>query len=375
MKIGYEAKRVFHNRTGLGNYSRYIINGLSYYFADNSYFLYNPKPAKTQLFTANNSSVFEKFPINKIHKKFKNFWRQKGIISDLLQDEIVLFHGLSGELPVGLKANNIKSVVTIHDLIFMRYPNLYSFFDRKIHFMKFKKAAKAADKIIAISDQTKRDIVTYLDVNPEKIEVIYQGCQDVFKKDYSDEEKKEVVKKYDLPREYILNVGTLEERKNVLLIVKAIKNIDITLVLVGKETKYSEMIKTYCNENSIEHKVLFLKGISSKELAITYQMATVFVYPSIFEGFGIPIIEALYSKVPVITNKYGVFPEAGGPNSIYIDPEDPEELATQINLLLKSPELRSSIAEKGLEFVQKFNNDLISNEIMTLYEKVLLDEK
>jgi glycosyltransferase involved in cell wall biosynthesis len=375
MKIGYEAKRVFHNRTGLGNYSRDIINGLSNCFPHNSYFLYNPKPAKTQLFTANNSSVHEKFPISKLHKKFKNFWRQRGIISDLLQDEIVLFHGLSGELPVGLKTNNIKSVVTIHDLIFMRYPHLYSFFDRRIHFMKFKKAAKAADKIIAISEQTKRDIITYLDADPTKIEVIYQGCQDVFKNDYTVEEKNEVVKKHSLPQQYLLNVGTIEERKNALLIVKAIKNIDTTLVLVGKETKYSEMIKTYCKENSIEHKVLFLKGISSKELAMIYQMATVFVYPSIFEGFGIPIIEALYSKVPVITNKFGVFPEAGGPNSIYIDVNNPEELATHINLLLESSELRASMGEKGFKFVQKFNENLISKEIMALYEKVVRDEK
>ena len=339
MKIGYEAKRVFHNRTGLGNYSRDLITILSNYFPDNSYFLYNPKESNNLLFKANNRNVFEKFPIKKLHKKLKNYWRQKGIIDDLIKDKIELFHGLSGEIPVGLKSKNIKSIVTIHDLIFMRYPELYSFFDRKIHYYKFKKAAKTADKIIAISEQTKKDIITFLDVNPNKIEVIYQGCQAVFKEEYSNEEKNEVRKKYALPENFILNVGTIEERKNALTIAKAIKNSDTKLVIIGKETKYTATIKNYIKENNIEHNVLFLKGLSSKDLAITYQLATIFVYPSIFEGFGIPIIEALYSKVPVITNKFGVFPEAAGPNSIYIDPNNPKELEEKINLLINNSNL------------------------------------
>jgi glycosyltransferase involved in cell wall biosynthesis len=375
MKIGFEAKRIFHNRTGLGNYSRDLINGLSKYFPENTYFLYNPKISKTPLFASNNSSVFEKFPKKQVHKKLTNFWRQKGIISDLLQDEIVIFHGLSGELPVGLKSTNIKSIVTIHDLIFLRYPHLYSFFDRKIHYLKFKKAAMNADKIIAISEQTKKDIVSYLKVDPNKIVVVYQGCQEVFKNNFTIEEKNEVVKRYTLPERYILNVGTIEERKNALTIVKAIQNIDTTLVIVGKETKYTSQIKNYIKENNIAHKVLFLKGLSSKELAITYQLATVFVYPSIFEGFGIPIIEALYSKVPVITNKFGVFPEAGGPDSLYVDPAKPDQLSAQINILLNNPDLRASISAKGFEFVQKFNDKLISREIMTIYEKLIGDEK
>ena len=117
---------------------------------------------------------------------------------------------------------------------------------------------------------------------------------------------------------------------------------------------------------------MFLKGLSSKDLAITYQLATIFVYPSIFEGFGIPIIEALYSKVPVITNKFGVFPEAAGPNSIYIDPNNPKELEEKINLLINNSNLRKEIAEKGFEFVQQFNDEKIAKSLYQLYTKILL---
>lgn len=370
MNIGFEAKRVFHNKTGLGNYSRDLIRLLSQYFPENNYYLYNPKDSKEILFTVNNKNVFEKKPSTSFYLKFYNLWRQKGIVNDLKKDNITLFHGLSGELPVGLKANNIKSVVTIHDLIFMRYPKLYSFFDRKIHYLKFKKSAKAADKIIAISEQTKLDIITYLDVSPEKIEVIYQGCQAVFKEQYTTKEKEDVVARYNLPENFILNVGTIEERKNALTIVKAIKNIDSTLVLVGRETTYSDKIKEYIKKNNLDDKVIFLKGLSSKDLAITYQLATIFVYPSIFEGFGIPIIEALYSKTPVITTNSGVFPEAGGPDSLYIDPFNDIELEKKINLLLNDSNLRREISEKGFQFVQKFNDENIASKINKLYSEL-----
>lgn len=371
MKIGYEAKRVFHNKTGLGNYSRDLIRILSTYYPDNDYFLYNPKEKSKLLFTTNNTNVFEKLPSTTFYKKFKNLWRQKGIVNDLVADEIELFHGLSGEIPMGLKKKNIKSVVTIHDLIFMRYPNLYGFFDRKMHYLKFKKAAFNSDIIIAISEQTKKDIVTFLGVEPDKIKVIYQGCQDVFKKHYTDEEINAIKAKFELPDVFVLNVGTLEERKNALIIVEAIKDLDTKLVLIGKSTSYTEKIHHYIKEHQLEHKVQFLSGLTSTELAIVYQLATVFVYPSIFEGFGIPIIEALFSKTPVITTNSGVFPEAGGPNSIYIDPTDSAELKNQLELLLDDKKLRDTISEKGFDYVQRFNDDKIAAAIMKCYIDLL----
>jgi len=367
MNIGFEAKRVFHNKTGLGNYSRDLIRILTKFYPENNYFLYNPKKASQTLFVSQSTNCIEKLPSTSFYKKFYNLWRQRAIISDLKKDGIKLFHGLSGELPTGLKKNGIKSVVTIHDLIFLRYPHLYSFFDRKIHFYKFKKAAQQADVVIAISEQTKNDIVDFLKIDPNKIKVIYQGCQEVFKIRYSKFESKEVVEKYNLPSKYILNVGTLEERKNALTIVKAIKDCPVDLVLIGKETDYTKEIHDYIAKNNLENKVHFLKGISSKELAIIYQLASVFVYPSIFEGFGIPIIEALYSKTPVITTINGVFPEAGGPNSIYIEPYDVQKLSNEINNILSDDNLAHQMKEEGIKFVQKFNDDQISKEIMDVY--------
>ncbi len=370
MNIGFEAKRVFHNKTGLGNYSRDLITVLSKYFPENNYFLYNPKHKKNQLFQTNNNNVFEKNPVSFINKKFKNFWRQFTVSYDLKQDKIEIYHGLSGEIPFGLQSKKIKKVVTIHDLIFAKYPNLYSFFDRKVHYYKFKKAAKYADIIIAISEQTKNDIKTILKINPSKIKVIYQGCHTVFKDSFSDNQKQEIINKYNLPDKFILNVGTIEVRKNVLLAVKALKNIDSFLVIVGKETTYATEVKKYITENNLQHKVLFLKGLALQELAILYQKATIFVYPSHYEGFGIPIIEALYSKTPVITTAGGVFPEAGGINSVYINPNSVKEMEAAILKLWNNPELCDEIAEKGFKFVQKFNDKEIANQYMEVYNSL-----
>ena len=372
-KVGFDAKRAFHNRTGLGNYSRDTIRILSNFYPNNDYFLYNPKPAKiTNFYTGNN--VKEIFPKSKFWKKFSSIWRQKAIVKQLIDDKIEIYHGLSGEIPRGIEKTNIKTIVTIHDLIFIRYPKLYSFFDRKIHFNKFKFAAKNADVVVAISEQTKKDIITFLKINPNKIKVIYQGCADAFKKKYSQDLINKTKKKFQLPEKYILNVGTIEERKNLFNLVKAIKDIDTKLVVVGRDTsKYAQQVKQFIADNNLKDKVQFLKNVGLNELAIIYQEAQLFVYPSIFEGFGIPIIEALYSKTPVITSKDGCFKEAGGENSIYINPLDVSDIKDAIQKVLSDDELQIKMKRKGFQYVQRFNDENIATNFVKLYTNLLND--
>ncbi len=370
MKIGFDAKRYFHNNTGLGNYSRDLVRILSQNFPDDSYYLYNTKPNAARAALLNPKNTLERLPVSSFSKKLKGLWRTFWVTNQIKQDNIDIYHGLSGEIPMGLP-KHIKSVVSIHDLIFMRYPNLYSFFDRKIHFYKFRYAARKADCVVAISEQTKKDIIQYLKINPNKIKVVYQGCAEVFKQEFSAEQKDIVSQKFQLPKDFVLNVGTLEERKNALTIIKAIKDIDTKLVLVGRKTKYFEQAEAYARQNGFEDKIIYLKNLSQQELAIVYQLATVFVYPSIFEGFGIPIIEAMFSKTPVITTNSGVFPEAGGPDSLYVNPLDEVELGQKIKYLLDHPEKRDQIASKGFEFAQQFSDKRIAENWHKLYSELL----
>lgn len=371
MNIGFDAKRVFHNSTGLGNYSREIVNALSKQYPEHQYYLYNPKPGKKTLFESKQKNVVERLPSSAFDKFFYNLWRQKNIADDLKRDKIELFHGLSGEIPVGLTKQGIRTVVTIHDLIFVRFPQYFKLIDRKIYFRKFKYAAEHADHIIAISEQTKRDVVDFLGAPEEKITVVYQSCDQVFKQSYDNEQKKRVIRQYELPEHFLLSVGTVESRKNILSVVKAMKNIDSQLLVVGStKTKYATELMGYIQTEGLETKVRFLKGISNEELAIVYQLASVFVYPSLFEGFGIPIIEALYSKTPVITTQDGCFKEAAGPGALYIqDPLQVSEIEDKTNLLLKNEGLRLDLASKGYKFVQKFNSETIADDIMSVYRK------
>ena len=370
MILGFDAKRFFHNKTGLGNYSRDLIRILAQYYPENSYLLYNPKPKKIDRIPIDRKIIIEHLPETKKDRKLSSLWRLFSVCTQIKKDKVEIYHGLSGEIPIGLNNSGVKTVVTIHDLIFMRYPNLYSYFDRKIHYYKFKYAANKADLVIAISEQTKTDIVTYLKINPDKIKVIYQGCAPVFKEDIPSEFIEFTRKKYQLPSNFILNVGTIEKRKNVLSVIKAIKEIDIQLVIIGKKTVYFSEINTYILENNLQNKVIFLENVELKELASIYRMATVFIYPSVFEGFGIPIIEALYSKTPVITSKGGCFSEAGGENSIYIDPLNPEELRIELSELLVNSEKRVVMQQKGFEFVQKFNDEIIAQNWIETYYKI-----
>ncbi len=369
MRIGFDAKRAFHNTTGLGNYSRDLIRILATYYPSNEYFLYNTKPKKTDRLQLL-KNMKEVLPKSVFWKKFSSIWRQGPITKQIVNDEIIIYHGLSGEIPRNIHKKGVKTVVTIHDLIFVRYPELYSSIDRKIYLKKFEYAANNADIIIAISEQTKLDIVRFLKVDASKIKVIYQGCHAVFKEKSTKEEINLLKNKYNLPESFILNVGTIEERKNVLSAVKAIKNVDTSLVIVGRKTNYYNEIKEYITDNKMLDRVFFLEGVSLKELSTLYQLASIFVYPSVFEGFGIPIIEALYSKIPVITTKGGVFPEAGGPNSIYVNSTDTLELKRAIVSLLNSEQERKKISALGFDFVQKFNDDFIAKNIINVYKTI-----
>lgn len=365
MKIAFDAKRFFHNTSGLGNYSRDLVRILAKYFPENNYILLNKNKSER------GANILENANVQFVETSKGTMSRQFKMGKDAQKQNADIFHGLSGELPLKWDKKPIKKVVTIHDLIFVRYPQYYSFFDRKIHLWKFKKAANSADKIIAISEQTKRDIIQFLKVPKSKIEVIYQGCHKAFKEQQSEEFIEQTIKKFNLPERYILNVGTIEERKNLLNLVKALKDTQIPLVVVGKKTKYFQKIANFIQKNKLEKQIHFLEGVSMDELAVIYKLADIFVYPSFFEGFGIPVIEALFSKTVTITSNTSCLPEAGGPDSVYVDSQNYLDIQSKIQFLWNNESERKRRADKGFDFVQKFNDEPIANELMNLYRKII----
>ena len=372
MKIGYEAKRVFKNFTGLGNYSRSVVQTLAEAFPQDSFYRYTPKV------TSNNrldllkklKNVFVRTPST---TSFKALWRSFGLAKDAHRDGIQIFHGLSHEIPFGLKNKKIKSVVTIHDLIFLRYPQYFKFIDRKIYRFKFGHACKNSDTIIAISEQTKQDIIHYFGIKEEKIKVVYQSCDPIFYVTPQAEKLLQVKQNYNLPDKFLLSVGTLENRKNQLLIIKALQHLpdDIQLVLVGKPTSYKNTLTEYITENQLDKRVVFLENIPFQDLPSIYHLSKIFVYPSVFEGFGIPILEALNCGVSVIAAKGSCLEEAGGKSSIYIDPKNDLELANKITLILNDEALNQKMIAQGKQFALNFRANIIAHQLMEVYKNTL----
>ena len=372
MIIGYDAKRAFLNNTGLGNYSRWLIKAVATFYPEEQYKLYTPKTKDNQ-----HLELLSKLPntdtIEPKDKLLSSWWRTKGIVKDLQKDGVQLYHGLSHELPLGIVQSGVKSVLTVHDLIFMRYPQYYGWINRTIYETKLKYACKAADKIVAISQKTKDDLADLLQVDPNKIDVIYQGCDKAFTLNQSDAQKALVRKKYQLPKRYLLTVGTIEERKNLLLLVKALLHTktSVPLIVVGKPTKYLEQVKHFIQANDLNSRVTFLHDVSFAELPSIYQLATIFVYPSRYEGFGIPVLEALNSGVPVIAAMGSCLEEAGGPNSLYVNPDDDKDLAKKINKVWNTPALRQQMIEKGFEYAHNFDDEKLAAQLMALYQNML----
>ncbi len=357
MKIAFDAKRAFHNNTGLGNYSRFVIEALLKYFPENEYVAYSPKLSNREI------GLVGKSPKNKF------LWRSWLMKNDLQKDNIQIYHGLSNELPFGKMPSGIKTVVTIHDLIFERYPKLYPFFDRIIYKIKFKKACQNADVVVAVSEQTKRDIVDFYNINPDKIHVIYQDCDVAFQEKKSAEEIKIVKNKYQISRKYILSVGTIIERKNQLTLVKAFHKLNLSnyeLVLVGGKSAYQNQIEAYIKKHNLLN-IRILNKVPFQDLPAIYQGAEVFVYPSVFEGFGIPIVEALHSGVPVVAATGSCLEEAGGEGALYANPLDYNDLADKILQILVNKDLQKQLIEAGQKHVKKFSAESIAGRMNELY--------
>lgn len=372
MKIGFDAKRAFHNTTGLGNYSRTLINSLTSLYPQHDYFLFNTKPSSLY----QNKHAREIVPQSTLSKLLPSIWRSKWILNDLEKLNIDLYHGLSHEIPLDIHKTNVKSIVTIHDLIPERYPQQYKKIDVQIYHKKFLYACKYADKVIAISEQTRRDIIDFYKTPEEKITVCYQSCHPSFAEEVDEATKQLVASKYSLPSSYYLSVGSIIERKNLLSVCKAmsLSNNNIPLVIIGDGGAYKVVVKEFITANKLTNRVIFLSDALPKpafeDLPAIYQSATAMIYPSTFEGFGLPVLEALFSRLPVITSNVSCLPEAGGDAALYVDPLSPEQIAEAMNKIAYDIPLVASMKEKGWLHAQKFTAEKCAASVMKVYQSI-----
>jgi len=383
MNIGFDAKRAYHNQTGLGHYSRTLVHSLAEYYPEHQYYLFNPKPSS--LFSFSEKNIYEVQPSSFLHKTFSSAWRSSWVKKDLQKLKIDLYHGLSHEIPVDTHKTKIRSVVTIHDLIHERSPEQYSKIDVAIYRKKFRYACKHADHVIEISEQTKKDIIDFYKTPEEKITVCYQSCNPGFSQTVSEEEKARIKKFYNLPEQFFLYVGSIIERKNLLNICKAVfqlKNeLNIPLVVIGDGKEYKQKVKEYISQIGLEKDIIFLsenesaKSQQSFQSAVDfpaiYQSAIAMIYPSFFEGFGIPVLEALCSRLPVITSNVSCLPEAGGDAAYYVNPSNANEIAEGMKKIFTDRSLAALMKEKGWQHAQHFTQQKCATSVMNVYRSLL----
>ena len=368
MKIGYDAKRLFNNFTGLGNYSRTMIDILTTYVPEHQYLLYSPAVTKNQV-TMPYLETERCRTIVPTGMMKGSLWRTYGMASAMKRDEIDLFHGLSNEIPVGLESQRIPSVVTIHDVAFHTFPDMYRWHDRMIYDRKWKYACRHANHIIAISESTKADIIRFYDVPEEKISVVYQPVNKVY---YEENVKIEKLKNVN---PYMLYVGSVNSRKNLLGIVKAMEllpdDLQIPLTIVGEGGSYKHKVEQYIAEHHLEHLFQWASAIDSVSLKQLYAHAKLFLYPSFYEGFGLPVVEALLSGSPVLTSNTSSLPEAGGPYSLQVDPRSIEEIRDGIVKILTDDSLRNQMIERGRQYAtEKFLPATLAKKLNEVYGKL-----
>jgi len=260
-------------------------------------------------------------------------------------------------------------------LIFVRYPELYPAIDRFFYQQKFRYACENADAVVAVSQQTKDDIMEFYKIPAERIRVIYQDCQSIFfpwagtpAALLRERVGKEILRKYSLNKPYIICVSSFSERKNQKRLIEAFQQLglkDYELVLVGGKSKYAEEIAQNSPQNT---RILY--GVPSADLPALYQGASLCVYPSFFEGFGIPIVEALHSGIPVVAATGSCLEEAGGEGALYANPLDVNDLSDKMRQVLTNDSLRNDLVLKGKEHIKQFSAENIAGQLVELYREL-----
>lgn len=354
MKIGYDAKRYYHNHTGLGNYSRTLVAAVTGQCPDIVSCLYDEK------------SIKRTFKLGRIAKN----------------DGCDLFHGLSNELPFDIQKSGIPSIVTIHDVAWRTFPGMYKPIDRLIYDWKYGHSAKIATHVIAISESTKRDIMRFYDVPEQNITVIYQPVQKQFytpmPKEKAAAEMKKILPWYTHDTPFLLTVGSINSRKNLLGMLQAYnalpKEKQLPFIVIGNGREYRKKCEQYISENSLTEKVTILDNIhDGGVLQALYTCSTILLYPSFYEGFGLPVVEAALQGCPVITSNVSSLPEAAGDGAILVDPYSIPQLTAAIERLLDNPDERKALGSKARDYANNsFNPEKLTKQLIELYESVRL---
>ncbi len=368
MVIGIDASRANRKiKTGVEWYAYYLINAFKKLVVKDNIVLYSDRALRKDLLPlpACWQSKVLKWPIRKI-------WTLGRLSYEMLRRAPDLLFVPSHTLPLFLPKH---SIITIHDIGFFRYPEFYTFFELFYHKLSVCLAIKRASKIIVPSEFTKKELISFYKLHPDKIVVTYHGI-DTAKTVITTQIKNLVLQKYKLNKPYFFYIGRLEKKKNILRLIEAYNLLakdlsDIDLVLVGCGSYGYEDIKDLIKKYNLNERVRVLGFVEQDEAEILFRSAAVFVFPSLYEGFGMPILEAMKYGVPVIASNIPACRETAGKAAIFIDPYDYISLSRAMKDLLSNNDLRGEMIKIGYQHVKQFSWEKCAQETYKVIKGVV----
>ena len=376
MRIGFDAIRALHNTTGLGNYARNLLRGLHALAPEHELHLYSPKPPAEQfrdLPAELHASLH--LPSPKSQSPSPLPWRTFRLGREVTRDGMQLFHGLTHEIPRDLGRTGVRSVVTFADLIYEKHPEYFPRIDRWSYRWRYRWSARHADVLVAISGATRDDLVQCYGIDVSRIAIIPPARDATFSLPTDEAARAAVRARHRLPTEYMLSVGTLEARKNQMVLLRALASIGPTdvppLVLVGRDGGSRVALEKMIRTLELGDRVLIRTDLPTADLPAVVQQASLFLYPSLIEGFGMPIVEALSAGVPVVASTGACLVEAGGRGSRYVAASDTSGWAAAMAELIGDSAARAAMQKAGLEHAKQFDGDRVAARLLGVYDAVM----
>jgi glycosyltransferase involved in cell wall biosynthesis len=374
-RVSFDAVRALRNTTGLGNYSRGVLRALHDAAPRLELYLLTSRPPRAE---------FSEFPAELGARVIRprrwgalapGLWRTWRAGCCAASYGVDVYHGLSHEIPRDLPRTGVPSVVTFHDLIYRRHAELFPIVDRWSYRWRYDWSARHADAIIAVSTRTRDNLLEDFRIDPARVTVIPPPRHPAFGAMATAGEREIARSRYGLPSEYLLSVGTLEPRKNHGVLLAAIAQLgrgnSMPLVLIGGDGGTESMLRTATRARGLGDRVHICRDVAAADLPAVMQGATLFLYPSIIEGFGMPIVEALSAGIPVVAASGGHLDDAGGPGTRYVSPGDPAAWAAAIGELLGAPAMRNQMRNDGVEYARRFDGNKVAASILAVYDAVM----
>ncbi|MBU1018848.1 MAG: glycosyltransferase family 1 protein [Patescibacteria group bacterium] len=368
MKIGIDARMYSSAFTGIGRYVYELIHNLAEIDDRNEYVIFMNNPQFEEFKSPNKR--FKKVLVNAPHYSFGEQWR---FLRMLKKENLDLVHFTHFNAPIFYKK---PCIVTIHDLTLHFYPGkkMTSFYRRWAYKGVLRSVVSRAKTIISVSKNTKQDLVKLMNVPEERIKVIYEGVNKDFKEVLDEDLIKDVRKKYGIVREFLLYTGVWRSHKNLVNLIKAFsymkkdEDFDGQLVITGKEDSVYVEVRAMIDELELEGNVVFTGMVPEEELPVLYSAAKVYVFPSLYEGFGLPPLEAMSCGTPVAASKVSCIPEVvGEDNAVFFDPYDPSDISDGVLKVWENEILAGELREKGLERIKNFSWRKMARETLEVY--------